>query len=178
MELPEVCATADNDYDDDDDDCLMHHHTHPSIGRMPHPSETTTNHSPSTYQRGKVLKSKKRKLRRMVPAEVVETRRPKHFVLIAESIRKTYEQLIMEESRKAHFNSNPDDGDTDGSSIVVNDPSSKETAIIKNKNNDEMEKNRQLYVRLPKSPNVRAKVQLPTEVSNDRRWSMHVMDVY
>ena len=158
----------------------MHHHTHPSIGRMPHPSETTTNHLSSTYQRGKVLKSKKRRLRRLVPAEVVETRRPKHFVLIAESIRKTYEQLIMEESRKAHFNSNPDDGDNDGNSIIVNDPSSKENAITKNKNKniDEMEKNRQLYVRLPKSPHVRAKVQLPTEVSIDRRWSMHTMDVY
>lgn len=150
--------------------CLMHHHNNPSIGRMPHPSEMTTNHLSSSYQGGKVLKGKKkRNLRRVMAAEVVETRRPKHFVLIADSIRKTYEQLIMEESRKAHFNSNPDDdddGDNNGGSSI-DDPSSKETAFIKNKNNDEMEKNRQLYLRMPKSPPVRAKVQLPTEVGND-----------
>ena len=205
---PEVC---DDDYDDDDDDDAS---PHPSMlhsgGSLPHTegAETmamTMNHHMSSYQRGgKVLKSNRSKRGRglrVMPAEVVETRRPKHFVLIADSIRRTYEQLIMEESRKAHFNSNPndhDDGDHDdggngGSSIVVDDPSSssvsaavgsKEIAVIKNshhhhhhhhhqhhEDDEELEKNRRLlYLRLPKKSSLdRAKVQLPTEVSNDRR---------
>jgi len=133
---------------------------------MVHPGSEPTHHF-FHYQRGKALKSKKKKIQ-LMPAEVVESRRPKHFVLIADSIRRTYEQLIMEESRKAHFNSNPDDGSI--SSINIEEDSSS-TAVdpteITLKNNEEIEKNRQIYVRLPRSPLTRAKVQLPAEVGHD-----------
>ena len=101
----------------------------------------------------------------MKPAEVVAARRPKHFVLIAEGIRRNYEQIIMEASKKAHFHSNPedDDGDDDDSIVHSNSNSIVEESSSPSALSDSS-KRKQIYVTLPRSPVLTTRAPLPTEV--------------
>ena len=124
----------------------------------------------SHYPRGKALKNHRKRLR-MKPAEVVAARRPKHFVLIAEGIRRTYEQIIMDASKKAHFHSNPEDDDDD----VGNDDNysivhSNSNSIVEDSSSpsalSDSSKRKQIYVTLPRSPVLTTRAPLSTEVSD------------